>query len=312
MESMISVSPPRWGSVWDCAMSTWLSWEPWWQLFPRGLKVRIGQKRNLSKIWETEVKQERGEGQETFPCSQTWWRWHSSTDPSRCWLPSAPHLACPPDGGFCSSRAATSPPQMLGCKPQRQVPHRGYSSPRSSPSNPPLAIHLQRLDVLSFPDLTASSELPIWATASGQPVNDTANPPAPSPRLSLPHLAQVCNKPAFQGEPNLQLLLISVVRILPLFKPSIWSHWTWSWEERRTSALRSSWASPSSTPNEPLIPWHSHGCSLSWTELGLIQPDYRVMGIALNTAPGTQEMLNKLKLVGYRNQPSCCLWFQTS
>lgn len=42
------------------------------QLFPIWLKVRFGQKRNLPKIWKMEVKQGRGEGQETFPCTQTW------------------------------------------------------------------------------------------------------------------------------------------------------------------------------------------------------------------------------------------------
>lgn len=77
-------------------------------------------------------------------------------------------------------------PRCLAANPQRQLPHRGcsfpWSSPRTSPCNPPLAARCAYIP-RSYCELWTVYLSQCFRTlVNEQLVNDTSNPPTPSPR----------------------------------------------------------------------------------------------------------------------------------
>lgn len=113
----------------------------------------------------------------------------------RYWLWSAQHLACCPKCQLCSLTAARSPASGAWLKTHRSSCYAKATASPGPPQELPLTVHLRLLDMFNYPDVPASSELFLWAKASGELVDDTSHPPTPSSRPPCPQLLlQLCNK----------------------------------------------------------------------------------------------------------------------
>lgn len=186
MEMIISVSLHCWGSILDCVNLAELGTVFPRQLFLVWFEVRVGQKRSLPQIWENASEAEgRGRAGDLFLQSDMV---SGDTDggsqqelTSLCSMPSLSPLLLL----LLINRSHKPTPRCVAANPWRQLPHRGYSFPRSSPRgcpcNPPEAT-----GCASFP----RSHYKLWAVYLSQCFRTTGKwhlqSSTLSPRSSIP------------------------------------------------------------------------------------------------------------------------------